>query len=500
MESRLSILMETFAISGKDLSGLLHIDSSLVSKWRSGKRYLKPNSVYTNQIIKHIMALDKNNQHAKVRMMMASEYINIFKCSENEVALFLKDWLTSTKGPTENVRDYFDEIRNIKSAASLTTYSLQGNTGRRQAVQFFLQYAQHVSPGVELWLYMSEGGEWFDENPAFLDEWRMRHMRLLQDENHVKIIHPISGSYENTVVSILTWMPMHMTGHTEAYIIQRYRDEKLEYTFMLNKDHMALYNWTQKVNGPKERNTYITQEPQFVKDIEVMLQQFFSDSTAVFQRYYYETRDDFFSNLVAVMERDNSEYHWCSSFPMFQLSQDLLNDIMDDNGIYGEQRDICLESFSLIGELSEKSQRSYIIDLDHLKQLLKEDWVASNIMSFPCGKTILLSHDNFVRAIKNTLEKTSDNENVKMCIASAELLSFLADIEIVAKENTSVYFSSVKAERARVLVTREITVATAIYSYFDDLWNTTPYLCRNKEYITKRVLKLIEEIEAVRNK
>ena len=100
MESRLTILMDTFGISGKDLSGLLHIDSSLVSKWRSGKRYLKPNSVYTNQIIKHVMALDRSNQYAKVRMMLSNEYVNIFKCSENEVMLFLKDWLTVSKAKT----------------------------------------------------------------------------------------------------------------------------------------------------------------------------------------------------------------------------------------------------------------------------------------------------------------------------------------------------------------------------------------------------------------
>ena len=129
--------MDSFAITGKDLSGLLHIDSSLVSKWRSGKRHLRPNSLYTNQIIRHVMALDRNNQFAKIRLMLAQEYINIFKSTENEIALFLKDWLTSVQEHTENKKDYFEEIKNLRNTSLLTTYNLSGATGRRQAVQFF---------------------------------------------------------------------------------------------------------------------------------------------------------------------------------------------------------------------------------------------------------------------------------------------------------------------------------------------------------------------------
>ncbi len=120
MESRLGVLMDNFAISGKDLASLLHIDSSLVSKWRNGKRTLRPNSVYTTQIIRHVMALDRNNHYAKIRMMLSREYMNIFKCPEQEIALFLKDWLTSANETGGSRRDYFDEIKNLRCTSPLT--------------------------------------------------------------------------------------------------------------------------------------------------------------------------------------------------------------------------------------------------------------------------------------------------------------------------------------------------------------------------------------------
>jgi hypothetical protein len=41
-----------------------------------------------------------------------------------------------------------------------------------------------------------------------------------------------------------------------------------------------------------------------------------------------------------------------------------------------------------------------------------------------------------------------------------------------------------------------MTVVTAIYSYFEELWNTTPYIGRNKEYVTKQIKKQLEPQKA----
>lgn len=492
MDSRLSIIMETFAISGKDLSGLLHIDSSLVSKWRSGKRNLKPNSVYTNQIIKHIMALDRNNKFAKVRMLLSNEYVNIYKCSENEIALFLKDWLTSPKTIVESTVDYFDEIKNLKNASSLTTYSMTGNKGRQQAVQFFLKYAQHISPNAEMWLYTTEDVEWFYESKSFIDEWLMRNISLLKEDNKIKIIHPISSSYENLAISMLIWMPLHMTGKTKAYFIPMYKYEQLAYTYLLIKDHMALYNWTPK-QQKKELNTYITHETQLVKDIEVMLESYFDISTLIFERYSYETKDDYLNYLISVLEKENSEYHWCSSFPLCVLSEELLGEVLSENGMTEMECKQNIESFNLISDLNTKSRRFYFIDIEHLKLLLNQDQIAMNTLSFTVGQKITVTKELFIKMIQETLEKINETEDVKICLATSDLFQRQGDTEIIAKENTSVHFSNIQGDLPRMLVTKEIMVVTALYSYFEELWNTTPYICRNKEYVTKRIFRLLHE-------
>ena len=275
MESRIGILMDTFSISGKDLAALLHIDSSLVSKWKSGKRAFRPNSVYTSQIIKHVMALDSNNQYAKIKLILSSEYAGIHNASENEIALFLKDWLISGNNKSGGASNTLDEIKNLKSISPLSFYSIAGNNGRRQVLQFFQKYAMSLNTTCDIWIYSTESKRWMYEDSAYHDELQSRYISLLEKGCRIRIIHAMSGSYESLAQSMLTWLPMHMTGRTQAYFIPRYKYEQLGYTYFLLKDHLAVYNWSPKMNQG-DVNTYITHEKQMIKDIEVMMEEYFS--------------------------------------------------------------------------------------------------------------------------------------------------------------------------------------------------------------------------------
>ena len=494
MTSRLKVLMENFSISGKDLSAILHVDSSLVSKWRSGSRTLRPNSSYTSQIIRHVMALDRSNQFAKIRLMLSSEYLNIFKCSESEIAIFLKDWLTSSGEVTVEARDYFDEVKTLKNTSRITAYSLSGVSGRQQALLFFLKYAQHVSPGAELWLYSTESARQVNSSSSFVEERNMRLMNLLSDENSIRIIHTFSGFYEGLASTLLTWMPMHMTGRTIAYFIPRYKDEQLAYTYYLIKGHLALFNWA-PIEPQQELNTYLAHEPGLVKKFELVLESHFAESTVLFERYDYGMREAGINDLVSVMEQNTNEFHWCTSMPIHCITEERLRSILQENGISGDELEQDMENLALLKELGRRSQHCFFVDLDGIRDSLSLENVVFNELSFICGRDISVSADLFRQVLLEANELNAESDNVKFCIASTDLLKKLGRVDIVAKENTRVGFSSIKEEPC-VLATTEITAVTAIYRYLEELWNSTPYICRNKEYVVKRIQKTMDGFES----
>ncbi len=142
---------------------------------------------------------------------------------------------------------------------------------------------------------------------AIFKRWFMRLRTILSEDNRIKIIHPLSSTYDSLAVSMLTWAPMHVTGRTTAYIIPREKDEQLISTYFLVKDQLALHNWTTR-QSTRELNTYITHEPQLVKDIEVMLQCRFDESTRIFEQFNYEAKDAYINSLVAALERITTSF------------------------------------------------------------------------------------------------------------------------------------------------------------------------------------------------
>ena len=53
-----SMLLKTFHISGMEMAEVLHVDSSLISKWRTNKRKFRASSQIFEQMIEYVMSLD----------------------------------------------------------------------------------------------------------------------------------------------------------------------------------------------------------------------------------------------------------------------------------------------------------------------------------------------------------------------------------------------------------------------------------------------------------
>jgi predicted transcriptional regulator len=58
MATKLDLIMRLFSVSGKEIASVIHVDGSLVSRWRKGKRTLRFDSSYMAKIVNYFMELD----------------------------------------------------------------------------------------------------------------------------------------------------------------------------------------------------------------------------------------------------------------------------------------------------------------------------------------------------------------------------------------------------------------------------------------------------------
>ena len=88
-----SMLLKTFHITGMEMAEALHVDSSLISKWRTNKRKFRANSQIFEQMIEYVMSLDKASDYAEVRKLLEEDYPDVNAVSKDRLKLYLKKWL-----------------------------------------------------------------------------------------------------------------------------------------------------------------------------------------------------------------------------------------------------------------------------------------------------------------------------------------------------------------------------------------------------------------------
>ena len=386
MSSRLSLLMKMFSITGKDLAELMNIDSSLVSKWRSGKRALKPKSVYADKIVNFIMEHDKPFHHENVYKLLANDYENIKSYTEKETALFLKTWLTD--GNTGDQNDViFDGLKKIETAEMCVFYKFHGKKGRRQAVKFLTDYTFENAPGLERLSYTDENAEWFYEDEEFFKEWKEKNIQSLQNGNLIKAIHPIDRTYKNTASSIFSWMPLHITGKTSASYIARYSDEPMNITLFLVPGHFVVFSLSSKAYE-KCPDTYLTNDKTFLMEFEAIFHDFYNRSLPIFNAYHFNSNEDFFNDLIGILEARHKKYLYCPTFLFMPLSENLIREILVYNQISEEDISKYQELYHIISTLNLRSISRYLINREKIKAHLKKETVILDSFSFMTGRMI----------------------------------------------------------------------------------------------------------------
>jgi len=498
MLSRLSILMKTFGILGKDLSEILHVDSSLVSKWRVGRRKLKSKSIYVEKIVDLVMELDRSNNFNNVYKLLANNYKNIQSSSENEIKLFLKSWLTSES--SEDQKDsQFNKLKSMNRVDMGIFYKFHGSEGRRQAIMFMVDYAINHAPGIERFSYTRESADWFYEDKEFLDKWKEKNCLFLKNGNFIKVIHPVDRTYKNTAISILSWIRLHMTGMTRALYIPNYVEGSPMFSFFLIPDHLAIFSMYSNEYS-KDLITYLTNDATFLESIKDVIQDFFDKSIPMFKRYRFESNKDFSNDLIDILKAKKVKYFYCSTFLFLPLSESLIKEILEyNNNTSQKQISRYIELYGIISRLNLSSLSRYLINLERLQEKLNSDNIVLDSFSFIMGETISVSKELFVKVVTEVNKYIQKIDNIEVGITDSPLLYDLDNINVLTQENTCSNFFCADQEIPLFLMTKELTVVSSLFFELEKVWRSIPSLNRNKEFVCNKIQELLKSTSTERN-
>ena len=495
MAQKLDILMRIFHASGKDLADYLHVDNSLVSKWRNGKRPLKEDSFYTSRIAAYALEQDEKYQYARIRSLLLGDYAGVEGADAGQLADFLRQWLSSARLPSHTDIQGHRLIENSQVQAERPDiYMFRGNDGGRQVVSLLLSAAEQLGCDVEIVTLTNATMNWLYEDEDFTKAWITQHQRLLDKGCPLQLFFPVSNPHAALGEAMLKNIPMYMHENAVTHYLPRYKDDNFFYSFMLLRRHAVFYSFSANLISDNDLY-YLSFDPRVVETFENLVPSFFRHSKTLFNRYHIDTYNRHYTDFVGIQESGEPQYHWYRTFPLLLMSPSSVDAVMEENELTAAERTQFVERYFQVEKLRTGCANRCFVDLKQMSLSLEQEQIALTRFSFLCGRPIKISRTLFLRLLRESLQKLALDNAMELGLKSMDSLSDIIDVEILVKENISADFRCVYNNQPIAMTTHELTCVNALYSMFDSLWSTIPHKDRSKDHVLHRMSELISTAE-----
>ena len=259
--STLGYLMDRLGLSTAALARRLHVDASLVSKWRSGSRRLSAKSVYFDEVCRMLL---EQNPMALTDALRSLVPLEEPKREEGErgkrgdgslseaEGIWGTEGISGTGGSsgTEELlyRVLNDRHFTVPKAFTIRAEALctaeiaiyTSGEGRRQAISDLLEIAEAMETPGELFYVDSEQTGWLLEDTAYAREWLVRMVRLLDRGFVFKAALHFSVSVDKFVAFFQLCSPLIFHRNARWYYHQYYDENLYWFSFFILEHAMSI--------------------------------------------------------------------------------------------------------------------------------------------------------------------------------------------------------------------------------------------------------------------
>ena len=244
---RLDSLMTMASISNMRLSQIIHVDPSLISRYRSGSRVPKADTDTAAQISRAVYDLLQKSG----RLDRLSSIIQFDGKTPDEHSFF--NWLFSDNSYREQDLNSAREILSIFDALSAkdsyayvpsvqpsdlqenkdeTQTLYYGKEGLKDAIIRFLQCAA-TRKVKEILLFNDEDYGSLLEDRQFLNNSYTLIRQIAANGTRICALHSLERDPEEMKSTISVWFPLYLAGAVDSWYCHRHRNERFSHTLLL---------------------------------------------------------------------------------------------------------------------------------------------------------------------------------------------------------------------------------------------------------------------------
>lgn len=490
--SVLGYIMNGMNIKTSDMAQFLHIDTSLVSKWRTGKRPLNKNSVYFDDIIKFILDYDNDTSKSLIIKVLTDLFPHEEFSNKYTVEYHLRYALAN-----ENLKDISPTHQKIfGSVKTVPTIIFNENDGRREAVNKILDYADTIIEPAEIIFFDSEEFQWLWEDNTFSHSFVERINRLLKRNFHATFIIHYSSSKENFRNFFDLCSSILFNHNVDWFYCQYYDECVMNNSFIIINHAISMMGLSiNRLNS----STMIFTDKNIVIQHEKMVENALQNYYPLFKNY-----EPFrVSEVIENIPRFKNKEYFLSFLPVpafIGVDKELLRTILDTNNINNDIMENVLKlnyNFRKItGVHYSKSSEIegytvLIFQLEKMMERIYKKTFVSNSLSLCCGKEIIIQQKYYAIELRDLANELKSNNNLRIVLASEKDYISLPSINCWCMKNSYMLQMTKKGFR----VCDESIVVNVASDALERCICRIPPERKEKDSVIKILLHLANELE-----
>ena len=328
---RLDRAVILLGLSNRQLSGILNIDVSLISRYRSGIYSPHGNNKLAEKLSDALISrAERIGKTAELAALcgseaeqlssdMVSSWLYDFSPEEDraaiaQVLLRSLDEFTPDKGLPETVP-------KVPEMTDMTLY--YGTEGLRRAVIRFLTDAAQEDE--ELLLYSDEPMDWMTGDRAYFALWASLMAKCVSSGVRIKIIHNVDRVGTEMINAIRGWLPLYVSSRIEPFVFRKERNARFYHTIFLRSGGACIYGFFPTKGGDSRWYEYVTDKKR-LRLLEREYNSMLSDATPFLKVFSGANSEGYRSYCT---EQQGTRTILLSELPVFTMPEALLMRILD---------------------------------------------------------------------------------------------------------------------------------------------------------------------------
>ena len=492
--TQLSLILDHLFIKSKVLASAIHVDASMVSRWRADKRRLNNRSEHYTNIINFILEWDEHMNYQNIAAFLIDYYPDHPYDTRDDIYRAVDMWL-SDKNMAQAVQLDHTLIPSPVSALQLNV--LNTTTQKKKAMLYLLDVAISLSDNRNLYILLDMFTDKLLNEEDFYNKWIERLTKATSKGVSVYFIYS-SYFLSSSIINMENFFKLCFSQNYHAYYMTRASG----YPFMLCvlEESFAITNF---IHIPNERtSSFFTFSD---KNLLFRFQHYYLEQLKNCQSFlnFYNYPTSFFDRMNFDSDPERKICCYDSSLFLFPVPPELFSEILDCNGFDNETKTTIMKRYrSIIYDSFMNADNVFthnlMLDISEMECTLPD---ADHITMCPIltDKEIIVPRRFFARYIRyiyDFIRSHMDSDTrppFDIFLITSSTSTLPRDCSVLTVDSLFAYIHSYSMNK--YLMITNPSIASDMYRYIKNIWDELPeenHYTKSSLLLLKRLLNILE--------